>query len=96
MLEPAGHIEQLRTRATEIALEGNRIILNFQDLASVLEAWKPWRSVAKRGEFMQRIHETLAAIGLAIEIRVAGHSLGGFGPGVQRGLLQRILAPVRS
>lgn len=92
---PAGQIDQLLTQAAQVAVDGNRIILNFQDLASALEAWKPWRSVAKRGEFMQKIHDTLTAMGLAIEIRVAGHMLGGFGPGVQRGLLQRILTPVR-
>jgi hypothetical protein len=77
--------------AVNITADGNRITLNFPDLGSALELWKPWGSAAKRADFMQRFENMLLKMNVAIEFRVGGKLLDGFGPGTQPGLLRRLI-----
>lgn len=78
--------------AVSITADGNRIVLNFEDLSSALELWKPWGSPAKRTDFMHRFESMLLKLNVVIEFRVEGKSLGGFGPGTQPGLIRRLIA----
>lgn len=80
------------TQAVNITADGNRIILNFPDLGAALELWKPWGSAAKRTDFMHRFENMLLKLNLAIEFRVGGKSLGGFGPGTRPGLIRSLIA----
>ena len=77
--------------AVSITAEGNRIILNFVDLAAALELWKPWGSAAKRADFMLRFESMLLRLNVAIEFRVNGKLLGGFGPDTQPGFIRRLI-----
>jgi hypothetical protein len=77
--------------AVTITAEGNRIILNFADLNAALELWKPWGSPAKRADFLRRFENMLERLNVAIEFRVEGKLLDGFGPGTRPGLLRRII-----
>ena len=77
--------------AVQITADGNRIVLDFSTLAAALELWKPWGSAAKRADFMNRFEDMLLKLDVAIEFRVAGRFLGGFGPGTQPGLLRRLV-----
>ena len=78
--------------ALQITADGNRIILNFADLAAALEHWKPWGSPAKRSDFMQRFQMMLHRLNVVIEFRVAGKGLGAIGPGTQPSLIHRLIA----
>ena len=77
--------------AVSITADGNRIILNFADLAAALELWKPWGSAAKRADFMLRFESMLLRLNVAIEFRVNGKLLGGFGPNTQPGFIRRLI-----
>ena len=77
--------------AVSITADGNRIVLNFGDLAAALELWKPWGSPAKRADFMQRFESMLLRLNVAIEFRVNGKLLGGFGPNTQPGFIRRLI-----
>ena len=77
--------------AVAISAEGNRIILNFPDLSSAMELWKPWGSPAKRLDFLQRFETMLRRLDVAIEFRVGGKMLDGFGPGTRPGILRRLI-----
>jgi hypothetical protein len=77
--------------AVTITADGNRIILNFADLAGALELWKPWGSAAKRVDFLHRFENMLLRLNVSIEFRVGGRLLDGFGPGTQPGLLRRLI-----
>lgn len=77
--------------AVSITADGNRIILNFGDLAAALELWKPWGSAAKRADFMLRFESMLVRLNVAIEFRVNGKLLGGFGPNTQPGFIRRLI-----
>lgn len=77
--------------AVNITADGNRIILNFGDLAAALELWKPWGSAAKRADFMLRFESMLVRLNVAIEFRVNGKLLGGFGPNTQPGFIRRLI-----
>jgi len=75
-----------------VTADGNRVVLDFPHLQSVLEMWKPLGSASKRRASLDKIQETLERIGIAVELRVQGKSLGGFGPGEHSGLIQRLIA----
>lgn len=77
--------------AVSITADGNRIVLNFRDLAAALELWKPWGSAAKRADFMSRFESMLLRLNVAIEFRVNGKLLGGFGPDTQPGFIRRLI-----
>ena len=77
--------------AVSITADGNRIILNFGDLGAALQLWKPWGSAAKRADFMLRFEGMLLRLNVAIEFRVNGKLLGGFGPNTQPGFIRRII-----
>lgn len=77
--------------AVSITADGNRIVLNFADLAAALELWKPWGSAAKRADFMSRFESMLLRLNVAIEFRVNGKLLGGFGPNTQPGFIRRLI-----
>lgn len=84
-------LPELQAQNVAVSAEGNRIILNFPDLQAALRLLEPWWSPAKRAEFTERMHRTLASIGLVLEVRVKGKTLEIFGPNAQRGILSRIL-----
>jgi hypothetical protein len=81
-------VEQDRVR---VQAEANRIILEFPHLQAVLEMWRPLGTPEKRRISLGHIQETLEHMGVNVEVRVQGRSLGAFGPGADRGLLQRIV-----
>ncbi len=77
--------------AVSVTADGNRIVLNFADLSAALELWKPWGSPAKRADFLHRFETMLERLNVAIEFRVQGKLLDGFGPGTRPGLLRRLI-----
>jgi hypothetical protein len=87
----AGAAATLAVAAVTVTAEGNRIVLHFPDLAGAMELWKPWGSAAKRADFLHRFENMLLKLNVAIEFRVGGRLLDGFGPGTQPGLLRRLI-----
>ena len=77
--------------AVSITAEGNRIVINFDHLGAALELWKPWGSAAKRADFMHRFEDMLLRLNVAIEFRVKGKLLGGFGPNTQPGFIRSLI-----
>ena len=77
--------------AVTVTAEGNRIVLHFADLSGAMELWKPWGSAAKRADVLRRFENMLLKLNVAIEFRVGGRLLDGFGPGTQPGLLRRLI-----
>lgn len=75
-----------------VKTEEGRVILEFNQLQSVLEIWKPLSSPGKRRASFGRIQETVEKLGILVEVRVQGRTLAAFGPGGgQSGLLQRLM-----
>ena len=81
-----------KTSQVTMTTEEGRLILDFSQLQSVLEIWKPLSSKGKRQASFGRIQETVERLGILVEVRVQGHKLAEFGPGGQSGLLQRLMS----
>jgi hypothetical protein len=74
-----------------LATAGKRIILEFDTLDQALMLLKPWRAETSRAAAAARIHESLTAVGLQMELRVRGKSVAEFGDGMFRGSLCALL-----
>jgi hypothetical protein len=74
-----------------LATAGKRIILEFETLEQALMLLKPWRAENSRAAAAARIHESLTAVGLQMELRVRGKSVAEFGDGAFRGSLCALL-----
>jgi hypothetical protein len=69
---------------------GNRVVLDFEDLASVLRVFAKWGTPSRRGDFARRLEESMRLMGLDLEVRVKGKILDRFGSGGEAGLLRRM------
>jgi hypothetical protein len=77
--------------APTVEASGNRIILNFDSLEEALRLLMPWPTAGKRAEVTTKLSESLAAIGLAVELRVKGRSVVEFADGGMSGSLLSLI-----
>lgn len=77
--------------APTVEATGNRIILDFESLEEAMRLLVPWPNAAKRADVAAQLSESLAAIGLAVELRVKGRSVAEFAGGAMRGSLLSLI-----
>lgn len=81
--------------APNVEAVGNKIILDFETLEEALRLLVPWPNAMKRAEVASKLSESLAAIGLAVELRVKGRSVAEFADGGMRGSLLSLVLGTR-
>ena len=77
--------------APTVEAAGNRIILDFESMEAALRLLAPWPNAGKRADLTARLSESLAAIGVAVELRVKGRSVAEFAGGSMRGSLLSLI-----
>lgn len=77
--------------APTVEATGNRIILDFESLEEAMRLLVPWPNAAKRADVAAKLSQSLAAIGLAVELRVKGRSVAEFAGGAMRGSLLSLI-----
>lgn len=78
---------------TRAEAHDNRIILQFDTLDDALRLFTPWRGAGPRLQAASQIHSALAAVGLAVEVRVKGRAVAHLGSGEPSGVLFSLLQP---
>lgn len=81
--------------APNVEAVGNKIILDFETLEEAMRLLVPWPNAMKRAEVATKLSESLAAIGLAVELRVKGRSVAEFTGGSMRGSLLNLVMGTR-
>jgi len=74
-----------------VETSGNRIILDFETLEDALRLLAPWTSAKTRADVASRFNESLAAAGIAVELRVKGRRVAELGQGPMRGSLLSLI-----
>jgi hypothetical protein len=77
--------------APNVEAVGNKIILDFETLEEAMRLLVPWPNAMKRAEVASKLSESLAGIGLAVELRVKGRSVAEFTGGSMRGSLLNLV-----
>ena len=83
--------EEKQMGAPNVEAMGNRIILDFESLDEAMRLLMPWPNAAKRADVAVKLSESIAAIGLAVELRVKGRSVAEFEGGSMRGSLLNLI-----
>ncbi|MBE0660175.1 MAG: hypothetical protein IH602_20955 [Bryobacteraceae bacterium] len=81
--------------APNVEAVGNKIILDFETLEEAMRLLVPWPNAMKRAEVASKLSESLAGIGLAVELRVKGRSVAEFTGGSMRGSLLNLVMGTR-
>ncbi|MCC6364557.1 MAG: hypothetical protein IT165_13620 [Bryobacterales bacterium] len=79
------------TDTVTVSGEGRQIVIDFPSLGEALSLWKPWGDGKRRAEIVEALHETLAAAGLSLELRVQGKPVALLGGEEMSGLALRLL-----
>lgn len=79
-------------RNVAISASEDRIVLNFDDLGSVMRVLSHWSNAFRRDDFTRRLQQTAETLGLDLEVQVQGRTLERFGPGNTAGILRRLMA----
>ena len=74
-----------------ISAADNRIVMNFDDLGSVMRVLSHWNNAFRRDDFTRRLQQTAETLGLDLEVQVQGRTLERFGPGNTAGILRRLM-----
>jgi hypothetical protein len=77
-----------------IESDGNRIILNFDDLEHALQLLKPWNGATRRADAARMVNQALEAVGIVLEVRIKGRAVAEIGMGDMRGSLISLLGLV--
>ncbi|MCC6345515.1 MAG: hypothetical protein IT166_25170 [Bryobacterales bacterium] len=80
------------TETVTVSGEGKQIVIDFPSLGEALSLWKPWGDGKRRTEIAAALHETLAAAGLCLELRVQGKPVAMLGGEEMSGLALRLLS----